>query len=167
MSLFDKRNEDALAGSIAPDSESPQATEPVSEPAAMIGKTIRIKGNITGAENLTIDGHVEGSVDVADNDLTIGASGRVHADVGGSVIRIDGEVHGDIAGLQKVTITKTGKVEGNIISPEVTLEAGAKFKGSIDMDSPTDHVTSSARVAQGPKSVPRESPAAPEGEATV
>jgi cytoskeletal protein CcmA (bactofilin family) len=167
VSLFDKRNEDALADSIAPGSEHQQNSEPDSEPIATIGKTIRIKGNVIGAEDLTIDGHVEGSVDVADHDLTIGPSGRVHADVGASTIRIDGEVHGDIAGLQKVVITQTGKVEGNIISPEVTLEAGAKFKGSIDMDSPTDHVTSSARVAQGPKSVQKEASIASEGEATI
>ena len=63
-----------------------------------------------------------------------------------------------------VVITKTGRVEGNIISPEVSLEAGAKFKGSIDMDAPGDAVTSSARPAHGPKSVARDKPAASEDE---
>ena len=100
----------------------------------MIGQTIQIKGTITGAENLVVEGSVEGSIDLPDNDLTIGETGQVTADLGAKNVRVDGQVTGDISGSEKVVISKTGRVRGNIIAPRVTLEDGAKFKGSIDMD---------------------------------
>ena len=116
MSVFDKRNNDELANPISPESESPQDREPADRETALIGKTLRIKGVVTGEENLIIDGNVEGTVHLKDRDLTIGNSAQVHADLAADVIKIDGEVHGDIAGMEKVVITKTGSVEGNIIS---------------------------------------------------
>ena len=100
----------------------------------MIGPTFNIKGDITGDENLVIEGKVEGKVDLGSKDVTIGQTGRVRANVTASVIKIEGEVHGDMQGEEKVVISKTGKVQGNIVAPRVTLEDGAKFKGSIDMD---------------------------------
>ena len=105
-----------------------------SRKGGMIGATITIKGDITGDENLLIEGKVEGTVDLNSNDLTIGQSGRVSANVMAKEIKIEGEVKGDISGNEKVVISKTGKVHGNIIAPRVTLEDGANFKGSIDMD---------------------------------
>lgn len=122
----------------------------------MIGKTISIKGDISGEENLVIEGTVDGTVTLKGNDLTVGQSGRVTADLTANVVRIDGEVKGDITGLEKVVITKTGRVNGNIVGPRVTLEDGAKFKGAIDMD-PTG-----ADRATGPKAVPSK-PVAMEG----
>ncbi|MCB1684532.1 MAG: polymer-forming cytoskeletal protein, partial [Pseudomonadales bacterium] len=100
----------------------------------MIGKTISIKGDITGEESLIIEGKVDGTISLKNNDLTVGQSGVVNANITASVVRIDGEVKGDIIGIEKVVISKTGKVRGNIVGPRVTLEDGAKFKGSIDMD---------------------------------
>ena len=100
----------------------------------MIGQSIQIKGTITGAENLVVEGSVEGSITLPDNDLTIGETGQVTADLGAKNVRVDGQVTGDISGSEKVVISKTGRVRGNIIAPRVTLEDGAKFKGSIDMD---------------------------------
>jgi cytoskeletal protein CcmA (bactofilin family) len=138
--MFDKRK-----GSVEPDAtpEIAKATVAASptdnrsfntRSTAMIGTSIVVKGSITGSENLVIDGTVEGSIDLPKNDLTIGESGRVTADLNAKVIRIDGQVTGDINGAEKVVISQSGKVQGNIISPRVTLEDGAKFKGSIDMD---------------------------------
>lgn len=117
----------------------------------MIGKTITIKGDITGEENLVIEGRVDGTVHLKSNDLTVGQSGRVTANLTANVVRIDGEVNGDIVGVEKVVVTKTGKVQGNIVGPRVTLEDGAKFKGSIDMDP-----SGSERAA--PKAVPASKP---------
>lgn len=125
----------------------------------MIGKTITIKGDITGEENLVIEGTVDGTVNLKSNDLTIGQSGRVNANLSANVVRIDGEVKGDIVGKEKVVITKTGRVQGNIVGPRVTLEDGAKFKGSIDMD------PASAERAQ-PKVVPQSRPMAVEDKAS-
>jgi cytoskeletal protein CcmA (bactofilin family) len=74
----------------------------------------------------------------------VGQSGRVTADITAKVIKVDGEVTGDITGNEKVVISKSGNVRGNIVAPRVTLEDGAVFKGSIDMD-PGD--TGSAKVS--------------------
>ena len=68
------------------------------------------------------------------HDLTIGTSGQVTADLEAKTVRVDGQVSGDISGGEKVIVSKTGHVLGNIVAPRVTLEDGAKFKGSIDMD---------------------------------
>ena len=100
----------------------------------MIGQSIQIKGTIVGAENLVIEGSVEGSVSLPDNDLTIGETGNVTADLSAKTVKVDGQVTGDITGVEKVIISKSGRVRGNIVAPRVTLEDGAKFKGSIDMD---------------------------------
>lgn len=100
----------------------------------MIGPSIKIKGEVTGDEDLLIQGKVEGTIDLQDNEVSIGESGQVFADINAKVIKIDGEVTGDIAGNEKVVISRSGNVRGNIIAPRVTLEDGAIFKGSIDMD---------------------------------
>ena len=119
----------------------------------MIGKTVIIKGSITGDENLVIEGTVDGSVDLPKNDLTIGEAGKVKADLKAKVIKVDGEVTGDMLGDEKVVISKTGRVKGNIIAPRVTLEDGAKFKGSIDMD-PGD-AKASAPAPSKPAAAPK------------
>ena len=100
----------------------------------MIGSTIKINGDITGDENLVIEGKVEGTVNLDGHELSVGQSGEVSANISASIVRIDGQVTGDIAGSEKVVVSKNGRVKGNIVAPRVTLEDGAKFKGSIDMD---------------------------------
>lgn len=100
----------------------------------MIGQSITIKGTINGAENLVIEGKLEGSVELPDHDLTIGESGQVSADLNAKTINVQGQVDGDISGTEKVVVSQSGRVRGNIVAPRVTLEDGAKFKGSIDMD---------------------------------
>jgi len=135
--MFDKRKEPSEPEARPEAASTPTAADPThvtSRSIAMIGKTIRVKGSITGSESLVIEGTVEGSVDLPQNDLTVGATGQVTADVTAKVIRVDGQVTGDMAGTEKVVVSKTGKVKGNITAPRVTLEDGAKFKGSIDMD---------------------------------
>tara|TARA_R110000823_G_scaffold27609_19_gene80534 strand:- start:1056 stop:1445 length:390 start_codon:yes stop_codon:yes gene_type:complete len=100
----------------------------------MIGPSIKIKGEVTGEEDLLIQGKVEGTITLKDQELSVGESGRVTADISARVIKIEGEVTGDIAGSEKVVIARSGNVRGNIVAPRVTLEDGAIFKGSIDMD---------------------------------
>lgn len=100
----------------------------------MIGKTITIKGDISGQEDLTIEGNVDGSVSLPDNNLTIGEGGQIKADLAAKNITVKGQVDGDISGAEKVVVAQSGHVKGNITAPRVTLEDGAKFKGSIDMD---------------------------------
>lgn len=100
----------------------------------MIGSGIQVNGDITGDENLVIEGKVDGSIKLDANEVSVGQSGQVKADVSARIVKIDGRVDGDITGQEKVVITKSGNVSGNIKAPRVTLEDGAIFKGSIDMD---------------------------------
>ena len=112
----------------------------------MIGPSIVIKGTVSGDEDLLVQGRVEGSIELKDNEVSIGQSGRVTADVNAKTVKIDGEVTGDINGGEKVVISKSGRVRGNIVAPRVTLEDGAIFKGSIDMD-PGDSAGSTVSLA--------------------
>ncbi|TXS92706.1 polymer-forming cytoskeletal protein [Parahaliea maris] len=100
----------------------------------MIGPSIKIKGEVTGDEDLVIRGSVDGTIDLSSHEVTVGESGKVKADIKARTVIINGEVTGDITGGEKVIIAKTGHVRGNIIAPRMTLEDGAVFKGSIDMD---------------------------------
>jgi cytoskeletal protein CcmA (bactofilin family) len=100
----------------------------------MIGSSIVIKGTVTGDEDLLIEGKVEGTIDLHSNVVSVGQSGRVSADINAKIVNVEGEVTGDITGNEKVVISKSGNVRGNIVAPRVTLEDGAVFKGSIDMD---------------------------------
>jgi cytoskeletal protein CcmA (bactofilin family) len=100
----------------------------------MIGPSIIIKGEVSGEEDLLIQGKVEGTIQMANNEVSIGESGQVNADIQAKVARVDGEVNGDVTAGEKVVISKSGNVRGNIVAPRVTLEDGAIFKGSIDMD---------------------------------
>jgi len=100
----------------------------------MIGPSIKIKGEVTGEEDLLIQGKVEGTITLKNQEVSVGESGEVLADINARVVKIEGEVIGDIAGREKVVIAKSGNVRGNIVAPRVTLEDGAIFKGSIDMD---------------------------------
>ena len=83
------------------------------------------------------------------------------ADLDAKTVKIDGEVTGDISGTEKVIVSKTGLVKGNIVAPRVTLEDGAKFKGSIDMD-PSPSNSTSATQASAPKTA---KPSGPSGDA--
>lgn len=115
----------------------------------MIGASIKIKGEISGEENLQIDGQVDGQVHLNNHDLTIGDTGSVNADLTAKTIKIHGMVNGDIQGSEMVVVSKTGKVKGNIIAPRVTLEDGAQFKGSIDM-SPDEQLEARKAPAKAP-----------------
>ena len=100
----------------------------------MIGSKVVIEGQITSGEDLLIEGSVSGTITAVDHEVIVGQSGVLKANVAAKTVRIDGQVEGDVCGSEKVIISKTGNVLGNIDAPRVTLEDGAKFKGSIEMD---------------------------------
>jgi cytoskeletal protein CcmA (bactofilin family) len=103
--------------------------------AAVIGRSIHINGDLRGEEDLRIEGDVNGTIQLKNNSLTIGQEGRIHADIYAKSIIVDGLVEGDLYGAERVGIRKNAQVRGNITAPSVSLEEGAKFKGSIEMDS--------------------------------
>ncbi len=102
--------------------------------AATIGPSISIKGDLSGEEDLIVEGRVEGTIDLKQNNLTVGSEGRVNASVRANTISVEGEVEGDLSGDEQVIVRRSGNVQGNISAPRVTLEDGCKFRGSIDMD---------------------------------
>ncbi len=102
---------------------------------ALIGSSIEIKGNLSGAEDLHIEGRVDGKIELLQCSVTVGKSGRVNADIAGRTIVVMGEVNGDMYGEEQIILRQSSTVNGNLFAPRVTLEDGAKFKGSIDMTS--------------------------------
>jgi len=113
----------------------PSAThERSSTGMATIGPSIFIKGELNGGEDLVIQGTVEGTINLKQNNLTIGQEGKVNANIQAHTVIVEGTLKGDVYGEEKVIIKKTGNVHGNVSAPRVSLEDGAKFKGSMDMD---------------------------------
>ena len=98
-----------------------------------IGKSVIIKGELTGSEDLTIEGHVEGKIELRQNVLTIGPNGKIKAQVFAKSVVILGEVTGNVTASEKVDIRDNGSVDGDIAAPRVAIAEGAHFRGSIDM----------------------------------
>jgi len=102
--------------------------------AAVIGSSIHIDGDLHGEEDLRIEGDVNGTIQLKSNSLTVGKQGKIRADIYARSIIVDGLVEGDLYGAERVAIRKNAQVKGNITAPKVSLEEGARFKGSIEMD---------------------------------
>ena len=98
-----------------------------------IGKSVLIKGELGGSEDLTIEGQIEGKIELKQHLLTIGPHGRIRAQVFAKAVVVLGEVLGNIRATEKVVIRDSGSVEGDIIAPKVAIAEGARFRGGIDM----------------------------------
>lgn len=112
---------------------TPRSHTPSGE-RAVVGSSISVKGDLTGAEDLVILGRVEGKIDVASNTVTVGQGGRVVADIHGAVIVIEGEVEGNLYGTERAVLKSSGKVKGNLHAPKISIEDGAQFEGTVDMN---------------------------------
>lgn len=100
---------------------------------ATIGRSITIRGDVTGDEDLLIQGRIDGSVDLKQHSVTIGREGEVKADVGGRVIVVEGRVEGNLRAEEQVVLRSSAQVQGDIVAPRVVLEDGARFRGGVDM----------------------------------
>jgi cytoskeletal protein CcmA (bactofilin family) len=135
-----------------------------------IGKSVIIKGELSGSEDLTIEGQVEGKIELRQNILTIGSNGKIKAQVFAKAIVVQGDVHGNITATERVDIRDSGSVDGDISAPRVSIADGAHFRGAIDMQkqggkaeakvsdgkaamSGAPAAASSAAVAAGPTAV--------------
>jgi cytoskeletal protein CcmA (bactofilin family) len=101
---------------------------------ASIGKSLYVKGELTGNEDLAIEGRVEGKIALTGFIVTIGQTGKVSAEIHAKSVVVGGLVEGDINADERVEVAATGTVVGNIRAPRVVLLDGSRFKGSIDMD---------------------------------
>jgi len=100
---------------------------------SMIGPKISIKGNLTGEEDLLIEGSLIGKIEMQRHSVTIGKKGQVKADIYSKIIVIEGTVEGNLYGEEQLIVRQSGTICGNVVSPRVALEDGSNFKGSIDM----------------------------------
>ena len=111
---------------------------PVQPPAderraiAWVGKSVIFKGELISSEDMIIDGRVEGTIEVHDHALTVGPAAEIHADIAARSVTIRGSVTGTITATSLVEIRETGSVEGDIVSPHVSVAEGAVVRGRID-----------------------------------
>jgi cytoskeletal protein CcmA (bactofilin family) len=125
-----------------------------------IGKSVVIKGELNGSEDLTIEGHVEGKIELKDHVLTIGPNGKIKAQVFAKAVIVLGEVHGNVTASEKVDIRDNGSVDGDIISPRVAIAEGAHFRGSVDMQRKAGVSQPQAQPAQAQKAAAAPQPQA-------
>ncbi len=124
----------AAPGPVAahgPDTESRRQMD--ARDVVNIGKSVVIKGELNGSEDLTVEGHVEGRIELKDHVLTIGPHGKIKAEIFAKAVIVLGEVAGNIMASEKVDIRDNGSVDGDIIAPRVAIAEGAHFRGSVDM----------------------------------
>ena len=112
-------------------------TEPIRQEKVVvnIGKSVIIKGELSGSEDLTIEGQVEGKIELRQNVLTIGPNAKIKAQVAAKTIVVEGSVQGNVTATERIEIRDKGSVEGDLASPRVAIADGAHFRGSIDMQS--------------------------------
>jgi cytoskeletal protein CcmA (bactofilin family) len=145
-------------GSAAKDTripEAPKINEKKSESfraeVAHIGKSVLVKGELSGSEDLYFDGQVEGSIDLHDHSLTVGPNGRIHANIQAREIVVHGKVEGNLCASDRVELKKSCVLTGDISTQRIVIEDGAFFKGAIDIqkDSKTELRKATTAVGVG------------------
>ncbi|HEY7391008.1 MAG TPA: polymer-forming cytoskeletal protein [Bryobacteraceae bacterium] len=133
----------AGSSSLPVSSAPPRPAEPVrSEPlrgaadVATIGKSVVVKGELSGSEDLIVDGEVEGSISLKGQTLTIGPNGRVRANIEARNVVVHGRLNGDIHATERVELRKTASLAGDISTARISIDDGAFFKGGIDIQKP-------------------------------
>jgi cytoskeletal protein CcmA (bactofilin family) len=157
-----------VASNVQPSAPVAQQAEPrrIERDLVNIGKSVVIKGELSGSEDLTIEGHVEGKIELKDHLLTIGPNGRIKAQIFAKTVIVLGEVNGNVSASEKVDIRDGGSVDGDIVSPRVAIAEGAHFRGSVDMQkkggsaSASTSTSSSVKPAPAPTVAQAASPAA-------
>jgi cytoskeletal protein CcmA (bactofilin family) len=136
-----KKEEEQIGRPMA-ESQPQVATPPPTKSSgrATIGPSISIRGDVTGSEDLLIQGQIDGSVTLADHSVGVGSKGRVNANIIGRLITIEGRVEGDLTAQEQIVLRGSSNVKGDIKAPRVVLEDGATFRGLVDMGS--SHATS-------------------------
>ena len=106
---------------------------PKTEQLALIGKSVSIKGDVTGSEDLYIDGQVDGTIELHGNNLTIGPNGKVHANVNAKGVVIHGKMEGNIRATGRTALGKSAVTVGDIVTQHISIEDGAYFKGKVEI----------------------------------
>ncbi len=138
MPLGSSMNSQTSAAPVAPVSaakENPRPAPSYSERADVghIGKSVVIRGELSGSEDLYLDGDIQGTIDLRDHKLVIGPNGKIKATVSARELVVHGKVEGNISGSERVELRKSCSVVGDINTQRIVIEDGAFFKGAIDI----------------------------------
>lgn len=134
--------------------QRPPAPAPPASEQASIGKSLTIKGEITGSEMLYIDGHVEGSVSLPGNRCVVGRNGQVGANINAREVVILGKVNGNITATDRVDIRNEGSLTGDVVAQRISIEDGAYFKGGVDIRKPNGGAKESSSATKPAASTP-------------
>jgi cytoskeletal protein CcmA (bactofilin family) len=107
---------------------------PTVAPAAHIGQSVVVKGEVSGREDLTVEGSIEGTMDLREHVLTIGPHGHITAEIFAKVAIVEGAVTGTVTASEKVELRETGSVDGDLVAPRVVIAEGAHFRGRVVME---------------------------------
>jgi len=100
---------------------------------ANIGKSITIKGDLTGNEDLVIDGNIDGRIDLPNNQLTIGPEGKIKADIHAKSAVVVGHVSGNVSATERIEVQASGVVDGDVRAPRLVVQEGAVLNGAVEM----------------------------------
>jgi len=144
---------------VAPRASEPMRTDPPrSTDVATIGKSVVVKGELSGSEDLYVDGHVEGSITLRGQSLTIGPNGRVRANIEARNVILHGQVDGNVTATDRVELRKSASLKGDIATARIAIDDGAYFKGTIDIQKPeaprVETKPQAMAAASGPAAVP-------------
>ncbi len=128
-----KKDEGPSEPAVTTSSARSSGSRSTSSGRATIGPSISIRGDVTGSEDLVIEGQVDGSVTLDKHSVSVGSEGRVNANIEGRVITVEGTVEGDLTAREQIVLRGTARVLGDIKAPRVVLEDGATFRGLVDM----------------------------------
>ena len=144
---FEPASSAASPRPAAPAANGPAASVPAGEQAT-IGKSLIVKGELTGSESLYIDGKVEGAINLPGNRVTVGRNGQVAANIVAREVVVLGKVRGNCQASDRVDIRSEGSLTGDVIAARISIEDGAFFKGGIDIRKPG--TADNAKAAQTP-----------------
>jgi cytoskeletal protein CcmA (bactofilin family) len=117
----------------APQKEAPKASDPYRADVGHIGKSVQIRGELTGSEDLYLDGEIEGTIDLRDHSLIIGPNGKIKAGISARDLVVHGKVEGNVTATGRVELRKSSTLIGDVSTHRIVIEDGAFFKGAIDI----------------------------------
>lgn len=129
---------DAVLSAPRPAVERPSAPPQPRSEQSRVSRTVAFKGEISGREDLFIDGEVQGNIRLTEADLTVGPNGRVTAEIEAREVVVEGQVQGNIRGRERVTLRRTASVTGEVITHRIVVEEGAIVRGSVDILRPDE-----------------------------
>ena len=115
---------------------------------AHVGKSVVIKGELSGSEDLYVDGKVEGTIQLQSNSLVIGPNGTVHADVNAKSVVVQGKMEGNIHASDRTELMKSGVIVGDIVTQRISIEEGASFKGKVEIQRDDSKASVPARTVR-------------------